>query len=168
MPHTRHPKQHLHHNQKLRSHATAGFRLERWHRRSLYGFSSLLLISGVLWLIARYFLRVATEFGETIHPLEHIAMQIHGAAVIFTLFFVGSLLLQHIRRAYRARKNLTSAWLLIAALVILSITGYALYYLVNDANRTWVSLLHWTLGLMSPAILVAHIVLGRRAIKKIF
>jgi hypothetical protein len=157
----KHPKHSLHHPgnrpQLLR------FRLERWHRFSLYGVSGLLAASGVLWLIARYFLRAAGEFGEAVNPLEPWAMKLHGAAAMAALFFVGSLLNNHIRRAHHGRRNRYSGWSMVALLSLLTASGYALYYLASESSRPLWSAAHWILGLLFPALLVLHIFLGRRA-----
>jgi hypothetical protein len=48
---------------------------------------------------------------------------------------------------------------LLAALVL---SGYLLYYLVDDRWRQWASLAHWGLGLVLPAAFVVHVVRGRR------
>ena len=168
MPHQRPPKHSLHSRaqNKAKAQLAGGYRLERWHRWSLYASGWILLGSGILWLIARYFLRVTTEFGDSIHPLEHVAMQMHGVGALASCFFVGSLLQQHIRRAYRAHKNLGSAWVLISVLSALVLSGYALYYWVGEQTRPLISTTHWVVGLALPVVLMVHIVLGRRALRK--
>jgi hypothetical protein len=160
----KHPKNSLHHP-GLRAHVMR-FRLERWHRFSLYGISGLLVASGILWLLARYFLRSAGEFGETVHPLEPWAMKLHGAAAMATLFFVGSLLNNHIRRAHHARRNRYSGWSMATLLAWLTLSGYALYYLASEASRPLWSAGHWIPGLLLPLLLVLHIFMGRRAARR--
>ncbi|SDY21603.1 hypothetical protein SAMN04515617_111101 [Collimonas sp. OK242] len=157
----KHPKQSLHHP-RIRQQILR-FRLERWHRISLYGISGLLTASGILWLIVHYFLRVAGEFGETVNPVEPWSMKLHGAAAMAMLFFVGSLLLSHIRRAHHARRNRYSGWSMAALLAWLTISGYALYYIASEASRPLWSAGHWMPGLLLPLLLVLHIFLGRSA-----
>jgi uncharacterized membrane protein len=79
------------------------------------------------------------------------------------LFFIGSLLNSHIRRAHRAERNRYSGWSMVALLVLLTISGYALYYIASEFSRPAWSLTHWILGLLFPALLVLHIALGRRS-----
>lgn len=160
----KHPKNSLHHP-GLRSHVMR-FRLERWHRFSLYGISGLLVASGILWLVAHYFLRGAGEFGETVNPLEPWSMKLHGAAAMATLFFVGSLLNNHIRRAHHARRNRYSGWSMATLLAWLTLSGYALYYLASEASRSLWSAGHWIPGLLLPLLLALHIFLGRRAARR--
>lgn len=140
------------------------FKLERWQRRCVYGAGLALLASGAAWLIARYFMRPVSQFGETIHPLEPWAMKLHGAAAMVALFFVGSLLNLHIRRALKAGRNLLTGWAMIATLLFLVVTGYGLYYLAGEADRPLWSLLHWAVGLGAALLFVLHVVIGRRSV----
>lgn len=153
---------------KLSQPAAAGqhirFKLERWQRRCVYGAGMALLLSGAAWLVARYFMRPVSQFGESIHPLEPWAMKLHGAAAMAVLFFVGSLLNLHIRRALRAGRNLVTGWAMIATLLFLTVTGYGLYYLAGETDRPLWSLLHWAVGLGVALLFVVHIVIGRRSV----
>ncbi|MGZ5201007.1 MAG: DUF4405 domain-containing protein [Telluria sp.] len=150
------------HNPPATKHHRPGFRLERWHRRSVYVTGAVLLLTGVGWLVLRYFMRPVSEFGETVHPLEPWAMKLHGAAAMAALFFVGSLLHMHIRRALKAKRNLVTGWAMVGTLSFLVSTGYGLYYLAGDAGRPLWSVLHWAVGLAVAALFVLHIVVGRR------
>lgn len=153
---------------KLSQPAAAGhhirFRLERWHRRCVYAAGAALLASGAAWLVARYFLRPVSQFGESIHPLEPWAMKVHGAAAMIVLFFVGSLLNLHIRRALKAGRNLVTGWAMIGTLLFLTVTGYGLYYLAGETDRPVWSLLHWAVGLGVALLFVLHVVVGRKSV----
>lgn len=146
-------------------HHRPGFRLERWHRRAVYATSLLLLLSGVAWLVLHYFMRPVSEFGETVNPLEPWAMRLHGAAAMAALFFVGSMLHLHIRRAVKAGRNLATGWAMVGTLSLLVLTGYGLYYLAGDADRPVWSALHWIVGLAVAVLFVLHIVIGRRSVR---
>ena len=138
-------------------------RLERWHRRSMYAVCAWLAATGLLWLPAHFMMRSVGEFGETIHPLEPWSMKLHGAGAMIALFFVGSLMNSHIRRAIRAGRNLESGWSMIAVLLALVITGYGLYYLASETSRPIWSAVHWVIGLAFPLVLILHIVLGKKS-----
>lgn len=120
-----------------------------------------MVATGTLWLLAHYLMRPAGEFGESIHPLEPWSMKLHGAGAMFALFFVGSLMNSHIRRALKARRNLRSGLSMISALVALTVSGYGLYYLASEQSRPVWSAVHWIIGLALPLLLVVHIVLAR-------
>ncbi|MDL2353735.1 MAG: DUF4405 domain-containing protein [Pseudomonadota bacterium] len=136
-------------------------RIERWNRRSMYASVLVLLLSGAAWLIARYFLRPASQFGETVHPLEPWAMKIHGAGAMVMLFFLGSLMHSHIRRAVKARRNLASGWAMIMTMAMLVMTAFGLYYLADEASRPIWSTIHWVIGLGLAGLTVAHVLIGR-------
>jgi hypothetical protein len=140
------------------------FKLERWHRRSIYATGALLLLSGAVWLVLHYFLRPKSQFGESVNPFEPWAMKLHGAAAMVALFFVGSLLHFHVRRALRAGRNVATGWAMIATLSFLTLTGYGLYYLAGEGDRPLWSLLHWSVGLALAVLFVVHVRLGHRGV----
>ncbi|MET3107993.1 phosphoglycerol transferase MdoB-like AlkP superfamily enzyme [Oxalobacteraceae bacterium GrIS 2.11] len=154
-------KHNLHHPTLKRA-RPASFRLEKWHRFLLYGLVFMLTLSGLLWLVAHFFMQGTNEFGVSISPLEHWSMQLHGALIVPFSFMIGSLLLQHMRRAHQARKNRWSGWFMLSLLSWLTITGYGLYYLASEENRPIWSVLHWLVGCGLPLLLWVHILLGRR------
>jgi hypothetical protein len=137
-------------------------RMERWHRRAIHSVVIALTATGIAWLSAHYFLRRAGEFGETIHPLEPWSMKLHGAAAMLMLFFAGSVMNSHIRRAARAGLNLGPGWSLVAALAALTASGYVLWDVAGESSRGIWSLFHWIIGLLLPALLAWHIGRGRR------
>ncbi|MCH8619577.1 DUF4405 domain-containing protein [Undibacterium sp. TS12] len=150
------------HHRKLPPVVSQQFKLEAWHRYALYGMVAALFASGLAWLLAHFFLRVAGEFGESNHPLEHWSMQLHGALILPLSFLAGGLLFQHMRRAHRAGRNRNSGWSMIALLLWLALTGYALYYFASETLRPYWSLVHWVAGCALPLLLWLHIRLGRR------
>ena len=150
-----------HHKHKAHARHHVNLRLERWHRRCIYASFLVLLASGAAWLVARYFLRPVGQFGEAIHPLEPWAMKVHGAAVMAMLFFLGSLMNSHIRRALKSGRNVASGWGMIVTMALLVATGFGLYYLAGEADRPRWSLVHWAVGLGLAALFAAHVMLGR-------
>jgi hypothetical protein len=136
-------------------------RLSVGHRQWIYWAAALLFGSGVLWLICHYFLRVEGEFGPAPHPLEPWALRVHGGAAMLALVVAGSLLPIHMRRAWHQRRNLVPGILLAGILLLLTVTGYALYYFGGEEARPLISVLHWGVGLGAPALLLWHIASGR-------
>lgn len=157
---------HSHHPSHVTTNAHArervNLRLERWHRHCVYASCALLLLSGIAWLAARYLMRPVGQFGETIHPLEPWAMKAHGAGAMLMLFFLGSLMNGHIRRALKSGRNLVSGMAMIATLLALILTGFGLYYIAGEADRPLWSLTHWIAGLALGLLFAPHILLGRR------
>jgi hypothetical protein len=90
-------------------------------------------------------------------------MKLHGAAAMAALFFVGSLLHLHVRRAIRAGRNTVTGWSMVATLSFLTLTGYGLYYVAGETDRPLWSLLHWVAGCAVAVLFVLHVWVGRRS-----
>jgi hypothetical protein len=135
----------------------ADLRPERWQRLCVYGVSAWLVATGVLWLLAHYLMRPASEFGEGVHPLEPWSMKLHGAGAMLALFFIGSLVHSHIRPALKARRNHYSGWSMMAVLAALTLSGYALYYIAGEHSRPIWSAVHWIVGLAFSLLLIVHV-----------
>ena len=136
-------------------------RLGRWHQGAVYGATAALAVSGIIWLVLHYFLAVPGEYGPQIHPLEPWMLRLHGAAAMAGLIIYGSLLPVHIRRAWSIRRNIVLGIGLVAFMLLLTVTGYLLYYAGDENTRPVISAAHWILGLAVPALLVWHVVSGR-------
>lgn len=156
-------KNSLHHHSST-PRTSFSFRLERWHRVTLYTLLGALFLTGCLWLIVRYFMSQQTEFGPQNSPVQHLALKIHAFFVMPFCFIIGSLLLQHIRRAFQAQKNIYSGTVLLLTILILVITAYGLDYISNEESHVTWSLVHWILGSSLPIILWLHIQIGHKSV----
>ena len=156
----RHIKQHRHPEHSAASRLR--FRIEPWQRRMIYLCVTALVASGSVWLVGHFLLHGATEFGEASNPWAPWTMKVHGAVAMVTLFFVGSLLNGHMRRAHAQRRNHWSGWSMVAFWGWLTVSGYALYYIAGEQSRSLWSTSHWVPGLLLPLLILVHIVLGRR------
>jgi len=137
-------------------------RLSQRHELYLYLTSALLLLSGAAWLVGHYLLRAPDAFVVGPHPSEAWWMRLHGAAVIGFLVVFGALLPGHAVQNWRQRANRYSGLAVVLVVSLLAVTGYGLYYLVDDRQRAVTSALHWVAGLVASAALVLHVVLGKR------
>ena len=134
-------------------------------RRCVYAVVALLVASGIWWIALRYSDVLLPPPRDELARLarEAHAMRVHGALAFVTLLTFGAMLATHVQRGWVLQRNRTSGSTIVAALTILTVSGYALYYLVDDNTRPPVSLLHWALGLAFVPALIAHIALGRRS-----
>lgn len=82
---------------------------------------------------------------------------------MLALVVVGTLIPLHIKRGWRARLNRPNGILLIGFVLSLTLSGYALYYSGSDMLRNNASTIHTALGFLFPAVLLWHIVSGRRS-----
>ena len=137
-------------------------RLGPWHQRTVYGATALLSLSGAVWLVLHFFMVRPGEFGETHHPLETWMLKVHGAAAMAGLIIYGSLLPIHIRRTWAIRRNIFLGIGLVVFMLLLTITGYLLYYAGGEETRPIISTAHWILGVIVPALLAGHVISGKR------
>ncbi len=136
-------------------------RLGGRHQAYVYAVGTLLVLSGALWLLFHYFVRMPGEFGDVAHPLEPWWLRVHGLSAAAFLIGFGSVLPGHVRRAWVGRRNRLSGTLFFSVLALLIASGYALYYMGNEDWRAIVSVLHWVIGLGAPLLLAWHVWRGQ-------
>src|SRR5262245_55756281 len=143
----------------MRHHRPDRIRLRRLQRYFLYAVLALVFLSGVAWAYWNY---LAAWPGEFEMSAKAWAMKIHGAAAMAVLVLVGMLLNEHVRLAWRARRNRANGSVFLSAFAFLTVTGYGLYYAGGERLRAWTSWIHLLTGLTLPILLLIHVLLGRR------
>ena len=139
-----------------------GLRLSRRHRLTLYCASLLLFVSGVAWAWANH-LDETAQVGESVRQWKPWLLKIHGFSALAFVLLLGTLLPGHVRRAWHARKNRGNGAFFLTSVSLLTLSGYALYYIGGEELRNAVSQFHLWLGVVAPVLLVWHIWSGRRA-----
>jgi len=131
-----------------------------WGRRWFwYLVNSVLLVSGLVWLVADQL--KAGEDGETWQRVSSSTLMVHGGTAMIALLVIGSLLDVHIVRAWRSGRNIGTGVLMLALNGGLIGTAFGLYYSGSDVARGWISAAHIALGLGLPLFVVVHIWRGR-------
>ena len=139
-----------------------GLQISRHHRRLLYTASLALFISGTAWAWIHH-LDQAGRANDDLVKLKQWLITIHGLSAMMFVLLLGTLLASHVRRAWHARKNQENGAFFLTAISLLTLSGYALYYLGAEDLRKTVSDFHLWLGVAAPALLVWHIWNGRNA-----
>ncbi len=134
-------------------------RLRNW----TYGSFGVLFVSGAAWWILQRWGLIETEFGPTIHPAATWLLRLHGAAAMLGLIVLGVLLPLHMQRGWMDGENRPSGTGMVACCLVLTITGWLLYYAGHERIRALASHVHIWLGVALPAIIAAHIWLGRKS-----
>jgi hypothetical protein len=75
--------------------------LSRSRQLTVYSISLGVWFSGVIWLLAHYFMEQEGAFGPTPHPLEFWSIAAHGAFALATLWMLGLLWAIHIPAGWR-------------------------------------------------------------------
>ena len=142
---------------RRRSAPPATVRLSLAHERSVYATFAALVVTGCGWLLCHYVLAETGDFGPLPHPQEGLWLELHGAAGMIALVLFGSLLTTHMRRAWTLRRGRASGGTLAGLFVLLTVTGYGLYYVGGESFRGWISVVHWAVGLAIPLLLAVHV-----------
>jgi len=140
-----------------------GMRLSARHRAWVYGTFGVLFLSGAIWWILHRWFQIKGEFGTQPHAWQPDLLKIHGAAAMIALVIVGTLVPLHMKRGWKAGLNRPNGVMLVSFVLLLGLTGYALYYVGGEQSRALASVAHTVLGLGFPAALAWHIARGRRA-----
>ena len=136
-------------------------RLKNAFRFALYGIFSLLFASGALWIYADQMKSNAEMDTEKWQQAAALLLSLHGGAAMVTLMLLGALGPMHVQRAWRAGTNRVTGIASIAMYGLLIATAFGLYYLGSEAVRPWISYIHIAFGLAVPAVITAHIMVGR-------
>ena len=88
-------------------------------------------------------------------------MRVHGISAAAFLIGFGTVLPGHVRRAWSAARNRVTGVIFFSVMLTLTVTGYLLYYVGDEAIRAAMSLVHWVVGLALPLLAVLHVWRGR-------
>ena len=134
------------------------FRVGVRRRRAVYAVFALLLVSGIVWLLARWLM----DEPEAQAPWLAWSMKLHGAAAWVAAFLLGTLWSSHIRHAWVRRRNRLAGGLFAAGVVALIVSGYALYYVNGELARGVAEWLHWIVGVALGVLFWVHQWVGRQ------
>ena len=137
-------------------------RLPRWQEWSVYVSFGALIVTGITWLLLDWFVRIAGDFGPEHHPAEQWTLIAHGVIAYAFLIIGGAMIPVHITLGWNVKRNLKSGLTLAGSLLFLAATALGLYYLGEEIQRHWVSVVHWSVGLIAGPVLIVHALRGRR------
>lgn len=138
----------------------SALRLSLRFRWALYAAFTVLFITGVVWLSTNA--ERDSPNGEFWQAISANLLMIHGGAAMIMLILLGALIPTHIVRAWASRRNRLTGPVMITLNILLIATAFGLYYAGSDTFRAWISDTHIAVGLIFPALLVVHVLTGRR------
>ncbi|HEY2676980.1 MAG TPA: hypothetical protein VGI65_08405 [Steroidobacteraceae bacterium] len=139
-----------------RGHAAHYVRMPRRRRFAVYSIVGALWLSGCLWLYLDQFYAKHGQFGATPHPLESPTLLLHGIAAILSMYLFGWITARHILRWWSGGLRRISGGALTALLIVLVVSGFALFFLIDDELQHGAALIHEVLGLAVTVFAIQH------------
>ncbi len=132
-----------------------------WFRATVHSSFGALWLVGAAVFVLKHFFRTTTEFGTAQHPWQPKLLVVHGIIAVFVTFLFGWISGDHVSATWgRGVDRMSGLWL-IGLITSLIVTGFAAFFLVDDAVRSWNGTLHEILGLLLMLPWIAHILWGR-------
>jgi hypothetical protein len=125
-------------------------------RAAVYAIFGGVWASGCVWWALRQFFAVADEFGTTRHPWEPTTAWLHGVFATATAFLFGWVMARHGSEGWQQRKRRVSGGLLTGVVAVLSISGFALFFLTDADWQSNAARVHEALGLLVTALAIEH------------
>jgi hypothetical protein len=137
-------------------HAVRHRRMSRRQRFWIFSILGVLWLTGIAWLLLDQFYTRHGEFGITPHPLQGPLLLLHGIVAILSMYMFGWIVARHVSRWWAVRRRRFSGSVFTVFLTLLSVSGFALFFLVDDASQHVAALIHDLLGLAAAAFAIQH------------
>ena len=131
------------------------FRMSTGLRRAIYAVCALLWVSGCAWLVVHFAFPTATDFGPAPNPFEPLLLRLHGWGAVCGVFLFGWITANHISDRWRKAPNRISGFSLAGFVVVLTVSGYALYY-TTDQLHDVAAATHEVMGAVAIAFALTH------------
>jgi hypothetical protein len=131
-------------------------------RLAVYFIMGALWLSGCAWLCLDQFFAERGEFGVMPHPMEPAILLIHGVIAILAMYVFGWITAHHILRWWPARLRRISGGTLGAFLAVLTVSGFALFFVSVDEWQHVAAQIHDILGLSVTVFAIQHWFFVRR------
>ena len=125
-------------------------------RYAIYGVFGAVWLSGCAWLVLHQFFAKPDEFGQSRHPWEQTFLSAHGALSIASAFLLGWVMAKHASEGWQQRKRRTSGGWLTIVLGAVSVSGFMLFFVAEDAWQLTTARIHEILGLAITLFATEH------------
>jgi len=133
-------------------------RLPYGRRMTIYVASGVCWLTGVLWVLFDYFVRIEDDFGfDGPHPLQKTWLVLHAAVSFWAIWLFGVLWPNHVKKGWTQKARRPTGGTLFGLTAWLTITGFALYYIGSDSTRELTSLSHWIVGVLTIVVFLIHL-----------
>lgn len=137
-------------------------RMPRRTRATVYIIIGGLWLSGVLWLLLDQFFAQVGPFGPTPNRAEPAVLLIHGVVAIVAMYVLGWISLRHVVRWWQGGLRRVSGASLSTCLVLLIVSGFALFFVSDDRWQRAAALSHDVFGLFVTVFGIQHWFFARR------
>jgi hypothetical protein len=137
-------------------------RMSRRHRLAVYVIVGILWLTGCAWLGLDQLFAVRGPFGIVPHPWEPPILLLHGVAAILSMYLFGWVTARHVLRWWSAGLRRVSGSALAALLVILIVSGFALFFLTDERWQHATGVAHEVLGVGIALFAIQHWLFRRR------
>jgi uncharacterized membrane protein len=132
---------------------------KRW---AIYLVLGTLWLSGCVWLALDQFFKPQGEFGRIPNPWEPAILLAHGIIAILSMYLLGWVTARHVQRWWPGRLRRVSGGVLAAFFVLLSVSGFALFFVSDDRWQHLAAVGHDALGLGITVFAIQHWFFARR------
>lgn len=139
-----------------RSHSYAPRPMSRRIRSVVMIGSAVLWMSGIIWMVLHYAFPTHTEFGDTTNSWEPFTIRVHGMLALLMVFMLGWIGGTHVSVRWRQIKTHVHGLILLVVSAILLLSGYALYYVVDDTPRHLIGVTHEIIGVLVIVVALIH------------
>ncbi len=135
-------------------------------RTSAHATFAALWLLGAAVFVLKHFFATAGEFGVTPHPWQPALLMLHGIVAVAATFLFGWICGDHVALTWRMRADRVSGVWLLVLIVILMLTGFAAFFLVDDSLRAASGTIHEWLGLALMIPWLLHLLFGRGPVRR--
>lgn len=132
--------------------------MNRFERLAVWWSSLATLLTGVGYLVLKYFVTTDDPFSVVNHPLEPWFLRAHVLASPALVFAIGTVAIRHVWQHYRSGMKSARRTGIVTALAIgpMVATGYLIQVVTGVGWLRALALAHMALGLVFGIGLVAH------------
>jgi hypothetical protein len=138
-------------------------RMSKAQRLTVYLIVGALWLSGCVWLCLDQFFSEAGQFGRTPNFLQPPLLLLHAVLALLSLYLLGYISSHHIVRWWRSGLRRLSGGSLATILGVLTLSGFALFFVSDDQWQHLFVEAHDVLGIAVTAFAIQHWLFGRRA-----
>lgn len=127
--------------------------------------SSILAVTGVVLAVFRFVVPSNDPFTAYPHPTWPFVIAAHVLTTPIFFLLVGSMWWPHVVRHWKNGERRTSGMLVLGTAVVVSLSGYALFYVGMGRWAQACRIVHTGTGLVATAVYSFHAVVGWRLFK---